>query len=81
MCLLNTVNRTVADLMTEETLHFLELCLSTVLLTSTSIRLTSPCIEDPLAPPLLYSKTGVYPGISLLFHTNRFILSTILSSM
>ena len=46
------------------------------------IRLTSPCIEDPLAPHFYIVKLGftrVY--ISLLFHTNRFILSTILSSM
>ena len=49
-----------------------------------SIRLhvTSPCIEDPLASHFYIVKLGftrVY--ISLLFHTNRLILSTILSSM
>ena len=46
------------------------------------IRLTSPCIEDPLAPHFYIVNLGftrVY--IRLLFHTNRFILSTMLSSM
>ena len=28
-----------------------------------TITKTSPCNEDPLTPPLLYSKTGVYRGI------------------
>ena len=32
-------------------------------LTDAPITKTSPCNEDPLTPPLLYSKTGVYKGI------------------